>query len=64
MRVKLNQARLANRREKTHKGTEDSWEKGLETGLKVLNISVFGTLWEFWILVHVKDLRQKIQELS
>lgn len=56
MRVKLNQACLANRREKTHKGTEDSWEKGLETGSKVLNISVFCTLWELWILVCVKDL--------
>lgn len=56
VRLKLNQACLANHREKTHKGTEDSWEKGLETGSKVLNISVFCTLWEFWILVCVKDL--------
>ena len=44
VRVKLNQACLANHREKTHQGTQDSWEKRLETGSKVLNISVFNTL--------------------
>lgn len=67
VRVKLNQACLANRREKTHQGTEDSWEKGLETGSKVLNISVFGRLWEFWILIcerpEVENIGAELIEL-